>query len=140
MTPFDLARRLVAKADQDLALFVHVLGAEEVADEVIGFHCQQAAEKLLKSIFAARGLPFRRTHDLAELLDGLADAGLPMAPTLAGLEGLTPFAVDYRYDLMDGGGELDRIAAPKVVRALRDWAGEIVEQAEEDSSDRDRGA
>ena len=39
---------LLRKAAQDESLLDEVLDSENVSDEVIGFHCQQAAEKMLK--------------------------------------------------------------------------------------------
>lgn len=36
------------------------------------FHCQQAAEKLIKGLLVLAAQPFRRTHDMAELVDALA--------------------------------------------------------------------
>jgi len=44
---------LLRKAAQDEALLDAVIGSGTVSDEVIGFHCQQAAEKMLKG-FAVR--------------------------------------------------------------------------------------
>jgi HEPN domain-containing protein len=38
------------KAAQDEALLDAVLESDKVGDEVIGFHCQQAAEKMLKAL------------------------------------------------------------------------------------------
>ena len=37
--------------------------------EAIAFHAQQAAEKMLKSIFLEKGVPAPRTHDLVHLLE-----------------------------------------------------------------------
>jgi HEPN domain-containing protein len=61
------------------------------------FHCQQATEKALKALLAWHDVPFRKTHDLAEL--GQQCVGLD--PSLASLcqraEPLTPFAWMFRY-------------------------------------------
>ena len=43
MTPRDLANRFLAKAAQDEALVDRVLADLDIADELIGFHLQQAA-------------------------------------------------------------------------------------------------
>jgi len=43
------ALRYLRKAAQDEALLDAVLTSTEVSDEIFGFHCQQAAEKLLKA-------------------------------------------------------------------------------------------
>jgi hypothetical protein len=41
---------LLRKFAQDEALLDAVLASDRVSDEVIGFHCQQAAEKILKAL------------------------------------------------------------------------------------------
>ncbi|HQL53970.1 MAG TPA: HEPN domain-containing protein [Phycisphaerae bacterium] len=52
------------KAEDDLALLGEVLDSARVTDEIIGFHCQQAAEKLLKALLSELGVAFPRTHNL----------------------------------------------------------------------------
>ena len=42
---------LLRKAAQDEALLDQVLTSDQVSDEIIGFHCQQAAEKILKAYY-----------------------------------------------------------------------------------------
>jgi HEPN domain-containing protein len=49
------AMLLLRKAAQDEALLDAVLESELVSDEVFGFHCQQAAEKLLKALLSELG-------------------------------------------------------------------------------------
>lgn len=46
---------LLRKAAHDEVLLDEVIGSERVSDEVIGFHCQQAAEKLLKALAVGLG-------------------------------------------------------------------------------------
>ena len=43
------------KAAQDEALLDAVIESDKVSDEVIGFHCQQAAEKMLKALLSDFG-------------------------------------------------------------------------------------
>ncbi len=52
---------LLNKAAEDEALLAEVLESGRVSDAVFGFHCQQAAEKLLKACADAvwRVLPLR---------------------------------------------------------------------------------
>ena len=64
--PRDLALRFLRLADRDLGALAVLVGADDVADEPIGFHAQQAVEKCLKAALALRGVAFRKTHDLAE--------------------------------------------------------------------------
>jgi HEPN domain-containing protein len=63
------------KAAEDEVLVDEVIASPRVSDAVIGFHCQQAVEKLLKALLSHVGVRFRKTHDLRELLDLLADHG-----------------------------------------------------------------
>ena len=60
---------LLSKAEADLVLVDEVLASPRVTDDVLGFHCQQAAEKLLKAMLSEAGAPFPRTHNLRFLLD-----------------------------------------------------------------------
>jgi len=64
---------------------------------VIGFHCQQAAEKHLKALHVALKLAVPRTHDLDALLRALLDhvPGLQTIEEAASY--LTGFAVVPRY-------------------------------------------
>jgi HEPN domain-containing protein len=57
---------LLRKAGQDEALPDEVLASRSVDDEVIGFHCQQAAEKILKALLPISECGFARriTSDL----------------------------------------------------------------------------
>ena len=46
-----------------------VMESDTVSDEVIGFHCQQAAEKMLKALLSDLGAAFHKTHELGALMD-----------------------------------------------------------------------
>ena len=65
------------KAPQDEALLDVVLESECVSGEIIGFHCQQAAEKILKALLSDLGATFHKTHDLGALMNSLARVGPP---------------------------------------------------------------
>jgi len=111
----------LGKAAADEALLDEVLASPRVADETIGFHCQQAAEKLLKALLSEHGVAFRRTPDLRELMDALTDAGHLLPPDLEDLDTLTPFGVFFRYEEWPAGAALDRGQARGMVRRLRAW-------------------
>jgi len=59
------------KAAQDEALLDAVLESDKVSDEVIGFHCQQAAEKMLKALLSDLGITFHKTQEMGSL-DGFS--------------------------------------------------------------------
>ena len=102
------------KAAQDEALLDAVLEFDSVSDEVIGFHCQQAAEKILKALLSDLGAAFHKTHELGALMDSLARSGAPLPGGFENLDMLTPFGAAYRYDDYDGTESLKR--APCCVR------------------------
>jgi HEPN domain-containing protein len=112
---------LLRKAGQDEALLDEVLASESVGDEVIGFHCQQAAEKMLKALLSDLGVRFRKTHDIGWLMELIVDSGCPLPAEFAGVEDFTPFAVGYRYEDYEPGLPLDRDQARLKLRALRSW-------------------
>jgi HEPN domain-containing protein len=123
MKQHEQAQLYLQKAEEDEALLDEVLNSPRISDSVIGFHCQQAAEKLLKSFLSHQGIRFRRTHDLLELIDLLTDNNYPLPEHLSDLDYLTPYAVEFRYELFPMAAEvsLDRQEARALVANLRSW-------------------
>ena len=109
------------KAAQDEALLDAVIDSDKVSDEVIGFHCQQAAEKMLKALLSDLGAAFHKTHELGALMDTLARSGAPLPVEFENLDELTPFGSVYRYDDYDGTESLNRIETRALLRSLRSW-------------------
>lgn len=70
---------------------------EEVFWEDLCFDTQQAAEKALKAVLIARGIPFRFTHDIAELLTLLENHGISLPEEIRAAADLTDYAVESRY-------------------------------------------
>jgi HEPN domain-containing protein len=127
-TPSDLARRLLAAAENDQLMARSVLPVKGVTDAGIGNLAQQAVEKAIKAALAANGVDFPFTHNLRYLRDLCGESGVTLPATLDGVEDLTPFALAERY-----GSEtpltLDRDQALKWAAAAVEWAGALVEQA-----------
>jgi HEPN domain-containing protein len=122
------ALALLSKAAEDEALLDEVLTSERVSDGIIGFHCQQAVEKLLKAVLSVRKITYRKTHDLDEILDLLADNDMEVPPNIVGLDVLSPYAVAFRYDALPDEQEasFDRNEYRELVRRVRSWAEGIV--------------
>ena len=99
----DFSILLLKKARQDALLIEKLSGDPDIADDVIGFHVQQAVEKALKAFLVYRSINFRRTHDIRELLDLLKDNKIEVPPWVDGLDLWTPYAVEYRYDDLPEG-------------------------------------
>lgn len=122
--PIDLARRFLALADRDINTVRLLAGISESDDEAIGFHAQQAVEKCLKAVLALHAVPFRKTHDLIELVDLLRDNELSLPPNAEALDALNPFAVTFRYDFIVEA--MDRQQMQEIVETVRHWAGEQI--------------
>lgn len=69
MSDFKQARVLLEAAERDATALRGMGDAAVFADEIFGFHVQQAAEKLLKAWLASLGEIYPLSHDLAALLD-----------------------------------------------------------------------
>lgn len=81
--------------------------------EAIAFHAQQAAEKLLKSIFLEKGVPAPRTHDLVYLLE-LARNESWIDCTKGEIEAamaLSDYAVAARYEFTSEIGDEEALQA-----------------------------
>jgi HEPN domain-containing protein len=120
----------LAKAAQDEWVVERLINDPETPDEILGFHAQQAAEKLLKAALSARRIAFPRTHQLDELLDLAREQGLAVPEELEDLRYLSPFAVELRYDILPSEPDeaLDRPALRTVLAHLRVWTSQIIQQ------------
>jgi HEPN domain-containing protein len=115
------ARLLMRKAAQDEALLDVIVDSDTVSDEVFGFHCQQAAEKLMKALLSRLGIRFRKTHELGSLALLLTEYGCPVPSEFDELDRLTPFGAVYRYEDFDSPLQLDRPRVRKLLMRLRAW-------------------
>ena len=118
------AELLLRKAAQDEFTLDKLISDPDAPDEVIGFHAQQAVEKMLKAVLALRSVRYRRTHDLVELIDALRDNGIVFPNELEEVRLLGPFATEYRYDDLpcDGAPPVDREWIRECIRRTRSWA------------------
>ena len=112
-------------ADRDIKTMTLLAQIPESDDEAVGFHAQQAVEKCLKAVLSLHQIPFRKTHDLGELIDLLSDAGKPTPPDATEIECLNPFAVTFRYDVIDLEA-FDRNQAKDLIEKVRIWAGSLI--------------
>lgn len=115
-----VARRWIAKADEDLTAAERLIALDDSLAAVVCFHAQQAVEKLLKALLVFAGVPFARTHDVIQLVQLLPGDLAPPVP-LADLAPLNRYAVEARYPIGEEpiSGEEARaaIAVSRRVRA-----------------------
>ena len=110
---------LLRKARQDELVLERLLSYRDVDDDTLGFHAQQAAEKLLKAALAVRGLDYPRTHSLGALVELLSKARVTLPEGLADIDRLTPFGTVFRYDEVLPQAGQDRSQWLGWIQALR---------------------
>ena len=84
-----------AQADREAAGIL--VSAPQARPDIALFHCQQAVEKAWKAFLFWHDVPMRRTHDLRELGEAVADQDGSLQPLARQAELLTPFVWVYRY-------------------------------------------
>ena len=90
-------RNWLIKSLHDLGSARRLMEGDEPYLDTAVYHCQQAAEKVLKAFLTYHDILFERTHDLIELLE-LSLAQEPAFKQWREVaEELTPYAVQYRY-------------------------------------------
>ena len=111
------ARVLIEAAERDLSALRGMGDAGVFADEIFGFHVQQAVEKSFKAWLALLGETYPTTHNLARLLEALRTRE-PKAVRFEDLIAYTPYAVRLRYagaeprrEPLDRGAILPRVEA-----------------------------
>lgn len=127
MTHRKLARRLLLKAEQDIRVVEKLKSDPEIGAEILGFHAQQAAEKMLKAALAYHQIRFPFTHRLTELIDSLKDTGVDFPQELEEVRYLTPFAVEFRYTILgeEGNEVFDTETTLSLLNSLRQWLLEV---------------
>ena len=84
------------------ALAVNALVQASIQDhsEAIAFHCQQAAEKMVKAVFTENGQVPPKSHDIGDLLStAIEQAWLKASqPAIQAAIDLTLYAVAARYE------------------------------------------
>ena len=121
MTRPDRATTLFRKASQDELVLEKLLADSDVDDDTLGFHAQQAAEKLLKAPLCVRGVDYPRTHSLGVLVELLGTAGETLPGVVGDLNRLTPFGTTFRYDEGFSGASFDRSEWLTTIRTLREF-------------------
>jgi len=96
----DGAKEWLAVVDDDIRQVVNNLHGPMPSVTGAAYHCQRAAEKLVKACLVAVDIDFPRTHDIAALV-GLLPQAHPLRDRLTRMGELTPFATAYRYPAED---------------------------------------
>jgi HEPN domain-containing protein len=124
-----LVRQWLEKAGHDRGIAETLMIQQSPYTDGICFHCQQAVEKMLKAALIARGIPFKRNHNLAYLADLLSEeAAIPDA-FRDDLEHLEDYAVEVRYpDAMVEPTATDAQEAVSIVNTAPHFVNEVLGQ------------
>jgi HEPN domain-containing protein len=117
----ELARLLIKKAAGDEIALRRLSDDDDVPDDVLGFHAQQAVEKMMKAVLALNGVAFERTHNLMYLITLIDNAGIERPAHTERLPELTPWATEFRYAELPTAA-LHRQDALALVAQTRSWA------------------
>lgn len=123
------ARALLLAACKDWQALEGMCDKTVFADEIFGFHAQQAVEKTLKAWLALSGVEYPRTHDISLLLSVLRLQEQDVDAYYDLLE-FNPYAVQFRYTAFAEIGEpLNRLEAIKRVGELLRSVEDLLESA-----------
>jgi HEPN domain-containing protein len=106
----EYAELLLGHATSDLGACRVLMAAEDMRDDFVGFHAQQAVEN---------DVDFPRSHDLRELVDIAADNNVTVPSSIEEARWLTPWAAQLRYEMLE---PLDRDAAFSTASDAVEWA------------------
>ncbi len=134
MKQHEQALRLLKKASEDEILLDEVLSltakgvSSRISDEIFGFHCQQAIEKLLKAVLSELKIEYRKTHDIHELVCLLIDNGIAIPVDIEDVDILSPYAVEWRYDMLpeESDDSFDRKHIMSTIAKVRIWAEKMI--------------
>ena len=120
----ELAELFFRKARQDEFVLDKLISDPTSPDEVIGFHAQQAVEKMLNAVLALHAVRFGKVHEIGQLLGLLRKNSINCPSEFDELDLLSPFAADFRYKDLPSGPEraFERMWAVDCVRRVKAWA------------------
>jgi HEPN domain-containing protein len=131
MNELDHARAMLLLAEKDRRALQGMLDKEVFAEEIFGFHAQQAVEKALKAWIASLGKEYPLTHSIARLLAILQDLGADME-AFWDLAEYTAYAVEFRYGgLILTDEPLDRPAVLARAEELLNQVTRIIKEKSE---------
>ena len=120
----EIVREWVKKGDSDF-IAAKTLAPQKGVENQTGFHCQQAIEKWLKAYLIKQGEEIRKIHDLTALVIECEKFDPYFEELESLVEGITDFAVEFRYpgenatseevkDALEKTGKVRDIIMPKI--------------------------
>jgi HEPN domain-containing protein len=111
-------------AENDLEVVRILSNHHPMQLEIICYHCQQAAEKALKSFLIYSGKNPPKTHNLESLVDLCAELSPEFDEIVEACEYLNPFGVQPRYpfgfELFDSDATISKQKSEAIVNFIRE--------------------
>jgi HEPN domain-containing protein len=117
-----LIKEWLRHAKDDLSSAEFLLGKWPLPTEIICFHCQQCAEKLLKGIMVIHGITPPKTHNLIELFNLCKPLTIDIDKIKFPCDDLNAYSVSPRYPDMDEITEQQMRKALADAKAVMDFA------------------
>lgn len=109
----ELVRQWIAKSEEDYLVAEHLLEVGTFSLSAVGFHAQQAAEKLLKAYLVHHQVNFPKTHDIDRLPELVSAVDESIGERIADISMLTAFSVEARYP-----GDYPDVTPDEAIRAV----------------------
>lgn len=93
----ELVRNWLNKAQRDLTAAHKLAAGIDPFLDIAAYHCQQAAEKIVKGFLVFHDQPFEKTHDVEVLVSLAACHEAEFANWAEAAVTLTPYATEFRY-------------------------------------------
>lgn len=126
MSDIKQAEAMLRMAQRDMKALSGMLNPDVFADEIFGFHVQQAVEKSLKAWMCAVGITYPFTHQINRLLVLLRNSGAEV-DTFWWMDEFTIYAHQARYE--EGHLAAD---APLERESLLQNVGSLVNKVEQE--------
>ena len=131
MSDTEYARAMLKLSQRDFNALRGMQDESLFADEIFGFHAQQACEKALKAWLSLAGISYPRTHDLEQLLLLLQENGERMPENFFQIIDFSDFAVQFRYDILEfDDWEMDRTVVIAQVSEVLEYVDGLIKEAE----------
>jgi HEPN domain-containing protein len=118
------------RTSQDMRAAAHGLQASPPLMDDVVFHCQQACEKAMRAFLIWHGVPYRETHDLAEIGAECVEMDPSLEQIVARVAPLTEYAWLYRYP--GGPEEPSREDTSEALNATHALSQAIIERLPEE--------
>lgn len=117
-------------AEMDLNAAEYLLDMRPVPVEIICYHCEQAAEKLLKGALIHFDIEPPKTHDLIQLCKLCCNVDGRFEELIDPCVELTPYGVQVRYPSNLELDESDTHCALRQCKTVREFIRPLLEQSE----------